>query len=178
MLRATVSTSFARIFVSSIIATIPIPATAGPAIPPLIVSGQGLISPKQPVPDDPLAGLPTEDGGNRERGKKGSPGGNTACALKASAANERDVGDLRATLAFVKHGPQSWPCPSRADRGDVHLRISIDSAGKVTAVDPAAGNASVTAAIAKRVLGKSVSPRPEGSTIGIVVLTFTPGKQH
>lgn len=178
MLRATVSPSFVCIFVSSIIATIPIPATARPAIPPLIVSGQGLVSPKQPVPDDPLAGLPTEDGGNRERGKNGSRSGSSTCSLKASAANERDIGDLRATLAFVKHGPQAWPCPGRADRGDIRLRISIDGAGKVTAVDPTAANASVAAAIAKRVVGKFVSPHPEGSTVGTVVLTFTPGKQR
>ena len=180
MLRAHIWPSLVRILASTVLvqALLPTSAAAGPAIPPLVLSGHGLISPKQPVPDDPLAGLPTDDGSSRGHGKGGSGATNRSCALKASAANERDVGDLRATLAFVKYGPQAWPCPGRADRGEVRLRITIDGAGKVTAVEPAAGDASIATAIAKRLAGKSVAPRPEGATVGIVVLTFAPAKRH
>ena len=178
MLHAHISTSLVRILVPSLAVQIllPISAAAGPIFPHLVLSGSGLISQKQPVPDDPLAGLPTDDGNGRERSK--SHGGNHSCALKANAANERDIGDLRATLAFVQFGPKSWACPGRSDRGDLRLRVNIDGAGKVTAAEPAGGDANVAAAMAKRLAGKSIAPRPEGSTVGIVVLTFASVKRH
>jgi hypothetical protein len=60
----------------------------------------------------------------------------------------------------------------------LRLRVIIDGAGKVTAAEPAGGDANVAVAMAKRLAGKSIAPRPEGSTVGIVVLTFASGKRH
>ena len=180
MLRAHISTPLVRILVPSIIVQIliPISAMAGPMLPHFVLSGSGLIAQKQPVPDDPLAGLPTEDGGGRERGRGRSGASSRACALKANVANERDIGDLRATLAFVQFGPKFWPCPGRADQSNLRIRVSIDGTGKVTTVELAAGDASFASAMAKRLAGRSIAPRPEGATVGIVVLTFAPSKRH
>jgi hypothetical protein len=131
---------------------------------------------KQQVPDDPLAGLPPEDGGKPSRGKGGAGKGGNQCRLDAKPANGRDIGDLRAALAFVERGPRSWPCPGAAAGNGVGLRVAIDGAGKVTAAEPAGGEPGVALAIAKKLTGKSIAPRPAGSTTGTVLVTFSPGK--
>ena len=142
----------------------------------LLVFSHDLIRQKQQVPDDPLAGLPTDDGGHREPGKGGSGASGRACAVKANAANDRDIGDLRATLAFVKHGPRSLPCPARTAKSDMRLRISIDGNGKVTAAESIAGDNRLANAVAKRLAGRAIGPRAEGATVGIVVVNFASSK--
>jgi len=128
---------------------------------------------RRDVPDDPLAGLPTEDADHPGRGK----GGNRPaprCKLDARAANPLDIGDLRATLAFVERGPRAWPCPPQAKDRSLGLRITVDGSGKITTVATTTGDASVAANIAKKLKGKSIAPRPQGATTGSVVLTFLP----
>ena len=137
-----------------------------------LAARQDFIRGKQPVPDDPLAGLPTEEG----EGRKGHVG-KSSCALKASAANDKNIGDLRATLAFVKLGPRSWPCPRHASQVELRLRIEIDGTGKVTAVEPVAGDSGMGRPLAKRLTGRAIGPRTEGSTSGIVVVTFSNSRQ-
>ena len=160
MKRAHVLTIPVCLFVASLVSA---PAT--------LATSHDLIRPKQQVPDDPLAGLPADDG--RGRGKGGSGAiGKATCAVKAEAANDRDIGDLRATLAFVKHGPKSWPCPARSAATDVRLRIGIDGAGKITTAEPVSGDTVAAIAMAKRLPGKSIDPRAEGATVGIVIVTF------
>jgi hypothetical protein len=177
MRRAHSSTSLFHILVPSLLAQPlgPALAAARPEIPPFGISGHGLISQKHSVPDDPLAGLPTDDGGGR--GKGGAGASSRTCALRANAANEQDIGDLRATLAFIKFGPRSLVCPARADKTGVRLRIKIDGTGMVTAVETLSGDPAMAAAIGKRLSGKSVAPRAEGTTVGVVMLTFAPGKR-
>jgi len=148
---------------------------ASPVTPPAVVSGEGLVHAKQSVPDDPLAGLPSDDGGERSPGKK-PHSGKSACAINAAPSSNREIGDLRAALAFVKLGPSAWACPERSDHAEIGLRISIDGDGKITAAEDVAGEAGVANAIAKRLLGKAVDPRAEGPTVGVVVLKFTNGK--
>jgi len=133
---------------------------------------------KQPVPDDPLAGLPSEDFGRPGRGKGGAGAGKgaNACKVEASPASVRDIGDLRAALAFVQRGPKSWPCPPRAAGGGFGLRIAIDGTGKITAVESAMGDPAVASAMAKKLAGKSIGPRAQGATTGTVLLTFAGGK--
>jgi hypothetical protein len=133
------------------------------------------IRPRRQVPDDPLAGLPTDDDGRPGKGKGGT-GKPATCNVDAKAANPRDIGDLRAALAFVGRGPRSWPCPPRSTGGSAGLRITIDGAGKITAAEPAGSSSEVATAIAKKLTGKSIAPRAEGATTGTVMLTFTPGK--
>jgi hypothetical protein len=151
------------------------PAAAAPAGSPPRVFGHDLIRPKQEVPDDPLGGLPSDDGNGH---RNGAGGGNAraTCAIKVNPANDRDIGDLRAALAVVKHGPKAWPCPPRAAQSDVRLRISIDGAGKITAAEPVAGDSGIASVTAKRLTGKAIAPRAGGATVGIVVLTFATGR--
>ena len=176
MQHAQLPTLLARLLVASLVSA-PLTAAAAPSTGPWLVFSLDLIAEKQQVPDDPLAGLPTDDGNRGGHGKAGSGGsGGSSCAVKVSAANERDIGDLRATLAFVKHGPSSLPCPARSAQSDTRLRISIDGNGKISAVDPVAGDDRVANAVAKRLSGKSIGPRAEGATVGIVVVVFASSK--
>jgi len=149
---------------------------ASPVTPPAVVSGEGFVRAKQSVPDDPLAGLPTDDGGERSPGKK-PHSGKAVCAINAAPSSNREIGDLRAALAFVKLGPAVWDCPERSDHADIRLRISIDGAGKITVAESVAGEPGAANAIAKRLAGKAVGPRAEGPTVGVVVLKFTNTKR-
>ena len=162
-----------------LLAPLPYSATVSAAIGAArpVALDSGPIRPRVQVPDDPLAGLPTDDGARPGKGKA-PPGKNAACAVDARPANPRDIGDLRATLAFVQRGPKSWPCPPRSTGDSVALRIAIDGAGKVTAAEPSAGAPEVATAIARRLTGKSIAPRREGATAGSVLVTFTAGKSR
>jgi hypothetical protein len=155
-------------------------ATAGSDLPSLLAAGQRLIHQKQPVPDDPLAGLPTGDGDRddqHDHGKTSNKGAHS-CRLNANPANSHEVGDLRATLAFVQRGPQAWPCPSRpGPSAEVRLRIAVDGSGKITDAQAAGGDANVAAALAKKLVGQSIAPRPEGPTQGTVVLGFASSRK-
>lgn len=145
----------------------------------LLVSGDGLIRQKQPIPDDPLAGLPTGGGDENDRpgSAKTSSKASHSCRLDARPANSRDVGDLRATLAFVKRGPQAWACPQSGQASDVRLRVTVDVDGRITEVEPAGGDPAVAGSLAKKLVGQSITPRPEGPTKGTVVLSFTGHKK-
>jgi hypothetical protein len=147
-------------------------AATATATGPLAAEG-GLVRPRRPVPDDPLDGLPSEDPGRP--GKTGNRAA-ASCKLEAAPANPRDIGDLRATLAFVQRGPKAWPCPARASAGALGLRIAIDGAGKITAVEAAVGDPAMAAGIAKKLAGKTIAPRAEGGTTGTVLLTFAAAK--
>jgi hypothetical protein len=138
---------------------------------------QGLIRARQSVPDDPLAGLPSEDDGRPSRGgKSGGTKGSATCAIDGKPANQHDIGDLRAALAVVERGPRYWSCPSESASGGIGLRITIDGHGKITAAEPVGRPPEVATAIAKKLNGKSIAARREGSTTGTVWLTFTPAK--
>jgi hypothetical protein len=160
MKRAHVLTAPVCLFVASLVSA---PAT--------LATSHDLIRPKQQVPDDPLAGLTTDEGRGQGKGSSRA-GGKATCAVKANPANDRDIGDLRSTLAFVEFGPKSWPCPARSAARDVRLRIGIDETGKITTAAPAAGDSNIANAMAKRFPGQSIGPRTQGATVGIVVVTF------
>jgi hypothetical protein len=134
-----------------------------------LLFGRDLIHHKQAVPDDPLAGLPTDDG---RGGEKGHASSKAMCSTSASPTNDRDIGDLRATLAFVKHGPSAWICPARPAQNNVRLRIGIDGTGKISRAEPVDGDNAIAMALAKRLPGKMVGARAEGATVGTVVVTF------
>jgi len=139
----------------------------------LLESGDGLIRQKQPVPDDPLAGLPTGSGDQNDQPDRAKPGskGSRSCRLDASPANSRDVGDLRATLAFVKRGPETWACP-QGGPAEIRLRVTVDVDGKITEAQPVGGDPTLASGLAKKLVGQSISPRPEGPTQGTVILRF------
>jgi hypothetical protein len=54
--------------------------------------------------------------------------------------------------------------------------LRIDAEGKILAAEPVAGNTKSAAAMAKKLLGKSITPRAEGATAGVVVVKFASGK--
>jgi hypothetical protein len=148
-------------------------AAIGPAGP--LAMDPGPIRARRPVPDDPLAGLPADDGARPDKGKSGT-GKSAACVVDARPADGRDIGDLRAALAFAQHGPRSWPCPTRTVSEGIALRIAVDGTGKITTVEPTKSGSDVALAIAKKLAGKSIAPRRAGPTAGSVLLSFTPGK--
>jgi hypothetical protein len=178
MTRTHVSTVAATL-TSAIFTSIAFPITvfANPVTSPAGVAGHGFVRDKQFVPDDPLAGLPNDDEDRQRKpsspGKK--PGGKSACGIRAAPANDREIGDLRAALAFAKKGPLAWPC-ARSERLEIRLRISIDGEGSITAADTVAGDSAIASAIAQKLLGKAVAPRAAGSTVGVIVLRFAGGK--
>ena len=144
----------------------------------LFALAPGLIHDKRQVPDDPLAGLPT--GAGDDSGQRGKSGGRGArsCRVDAAAANPREIGDLRATLAFVKRGLKVWPCPPRqVDGGGIRLQIAVDSSGKITNVEPAGGDAGTATALARKLVGRTVAPRLDRPTLGTTVLSFTSSKR-
>jgi hypothetical protein len=145
------------------------------AIGPLALDSDP-IRPRRQVPDDPLAGLPSDEDGRPAKGKVGGNKGAASCRLDGTPSDARAIGDLRAALALVQRGPRSWPCPPRAAGASLALRITVDGTGKITSVDAATGNSALAASIGKKLAGKSISPRAAGSTTGTVMLSFTPGK--
>jgi hypothetical protein len=147
-------------------------ALASPGAP-VAISEPGLVHAKQSVPDDPLAGLPSDERSERRPGKRHS--GKALCAINAAPSSDREIGDLRAALAFLKLGPTGWICRDRSDT-EIRLRIGIDATGKITAVERVEGDAGVSNTMAKMLLGKAVGPRAENPTVGIVVLKLTSGK--
>jgi len=166
MQRAQVLTSVVSLLVPSL-ASAPLIADATPGTGPLLFLGQDLIRQKQQVPDAPLAGLPSEDGKRLGHGKTSSEGsGRATCTVQVNAANEQDIGHLRAALAFFKHGPKSLPCPARAAQSDIRLRVGIDENGKITAVDLVLGDGGLATSVAKRLTGKSIAPRAGGALGG------------
>jgi hypothetical protein len=178
MQRARVLTSFVGIFIAPFVLAASQAVAAAPVASLTRVLGHDRIRPRQDVPDDPLAGLPSQisdDGRGHVKGGGGASA-RAVCGVQVAAANVRDIGDLRATLAFVKHGPASWPCPRRAAQIEVRLRIGIDGAGKITAAEPVAGISGITSAMAKQLTGKAIGPRDGGATVGIVVVTFATGR--
>lgn len=178
MARTHVST-IAVTLTSAIGASIAFPVSifANPVVPPAVVSAPGFMRDKQSDRDDPLAGLPNEAGDNQRT--PSGPGrrnaGKGICALSAGPENNRDIGDLRAALAFAKKGPIAWAC-ARAGEAEIRLRISIDEGGKVTAADTIAGDPGIATAIAKKLSGKAVNPRAAGPTVGVVVVKLANGK--
>ena len=141
-----------------------------------------LVRARRQVPDDPLAGLPAEDGGRPSRPSKGGKAAHAkaqaTCSVDGQPANQRDVGDLRATLAVVERGPKYVACPAQWPSAPIGLRITVDGAGKITAAEPVGAASEVSAAIAKKVSGKTIAARRDGATRGTVWLVLAPNRKR
>jgi len=153
-------------------------AAAVDALGPLAEST--LVRARRQVPDDPLAGLPTEVSGRPSRPGKGGKAANAktqaTCSVDGQPASYRDIGDLRATLAVVERGPKYVACPAGSPSAPIGLRITVDGAGKITAAEPVGTASEVATAIAKKVSGKTIAARRDGATKGTVWLVFAPTK--
>ncbi len=131
-------------------------------------AGNGLVSDRRDVPLDPLDGIPEEDA---NRGKGGKPHtGRLTCRLLVTPANDREVADLRATVAVIKHGPKSVPCP--ANPNPLRLRLSMDAKGRIVMVEPISGDKRLGDSLARRLTGQLCESTVTTPTKGIAQVTF------
>jgi hypothetical protein len=142
------------------------------ASPLLAERANGLIRDRRDVPLDPLDGIPEEDP-NRGKGGK-SNGGKSACRLLVTPANDRDVADLRATVALIQRGPKSVACPS--DTSPLRLRISIDAKGRISMVERLSGDKRLGDSLARTLTGQLCESTVTTPTKGIAQVAFRRGK--
>jgi hypothetical protein len=143
----------------------------------------GLVSDRRQVPLDPLAGLPEEEAGQGARGRdrernghssRGQDaGGKATCRLEARPESDREVGDLRAAVAVIQAGPRTWPCTSAQTANPLRLRLSIDSAGRITLVEILSGDQKLGDNLVRRLVGQISLSKVTTATMGITHLHFT-----
>ena len=131
----------------------------------------GLIRDRREIPPDPLAGLPEEEPDRRPRGRdKGKngqgAGGKATCRLEARPESDREVGDLRAAVAVSQHGPRTAPCTSAQMANPLRLRLSIDSAGRITAVERLSGDEKLGNDLATKLVGQVSLSKITSATTG------------
>ena len=132
----------------------------------------GLISDRRQIPPDPLGGLPEEDPERRPRGRdKGKngqgAGGKPTCRLEAKPESDREVGDLRAAVAVIQRGPRTAPCTAAQMANPLRLRLSIDSTGKITAVERLSGDEKLGDDLAARLVGQVSQSKITSATTGV-----------
>jgi hypothetical protein len=132
----------------------------------------GLISDRRQIPPDPLGGLPEEDPERRPRGRdKGKngqgAGGKPTCRLEAKPESDREVGDLRAAVAVIQRGPRTAPCTAAQMANPLRLRLSIDSTGKITAVERLSGDEKLGNDLAARLVGQVSQSKIASATTGV-----------
>jgi len=132
----------------------------------------GLISDRRQIPLDPLGGLPDEDSAHRPRGRdKGknaqSAGGKANCRFEAQPESDREVGDLRAAVAVIQRGPRTTPCTAAQIANPLRLRLSIDSQGKITAVERLSGDEKLGTDLAGRLVGQVSQSKVTSATAGV-----------
>jgi hypothetical protein len=137
----------------------------------------GLISDRRQIPPDPLGGLPEEEPDRRPRGhdkgKNGQgAGGKATCRLEAKPENDREVGDLRAAVAVIQRGPRTAPCTSAQMASPLRLRLSIDSAGRITAVERLSGDEKLGDELAARLVGQVSQSKVTSATTGVAQITL------
>jgi hypothetical protein len=132
----------------------------------------GLISDRRQIPPDPLGGLPEEDPERRPRGRdKGKngqgAGGKPTCRLEAKPESDHEVGDLRAAVAVIQRGPRTAPCTAAQMANPLRLRLSIDSTGKITAVERLSGDEKLGNDLAARLVGQVSQSKITSATTGV-----------
>ena len=134
----------------------------------------GLISDRRQVPPDPLAGLPEEEPGPKRRGreKERSAGTKATCRLGARPENDREVGDLRAAVAVIQRGPKTAPCTAARTVNPLRLRLSIDSGGKITAVERLSGDEKLGDDLGRRLVGQVSLSKVTSATTGIAQISL------
>jgi hypothetical protein len=139
-----------------------------------------LIRDRRQVPPDPLAGLPEEEpeqrrrGGDKERNGQGARdvGGRATCRLAAKPESDREVGDLRAAVAVIQRGPRTEPCTAAQIANPLRLRLSIDSQGKITAVEILSGDEKLGEDLGRRLVGQVSLSKVASATAGVTQIRF------
>ena len=131
----------------------------------------GLIRDRRQVPPDPLAGLPEEEPEQRRRGRdkerNHDAGGRATCRLEAKPESDREVGDLRAAVAVIQRGPRTEPCTAAQIANPLRLRLSIDSEGKITAVEKLSGDDKLGDELGRRLVGQVSLSKVSSATTGV-----------
>jgi hypothetical protein len=138
---------------------------------------KGLISDRRQVPPDPLAGLPEEEPDPRRRGRdkdrngQGArghdTGGKPICRIEAKPESDREVGDLRAAVAVIQRGPRTEPCTAAQAANPLRLRLSIDSGGKITAVEILSGDEKLGDDLGRKLVGQVSLSKVTSATTGV-----------
>jgi hypothetical protein len=134
----------------------------------------GLIRDRRQVPPDPLAGLPEEEPGpkRRSREKERSAGTKATCRLEARPENDREVGDLRAAVAVIQRGPKTAPCAAAQTVNPLRLRLSIDSGGKITAVERLSGDPKLGDDLGRKLVGQVSLSKVTSATAGVAQINL------
>jgi hypothetical protein len=142
----------------------------------------GLISDRRQVPPDPLAGLPEEEPVQRRRGRdkdrngQGAHGHDAAakptCRLEARPESDREVGDLRAAVAVIQRGPKTAPCTAAQIANPLRLRLSIDSVGKISAVERLSGDEKLGDDLGRRLVGQVSLSKVTSATTGTAQISL------
>jgi hypothetical protein len=142
----------------------------------------GLIRDRRQVPPDPLAGLPEEEPDQRRHGRdkerngqsahSHDAGGKATCRLEAKPASDREVGDLRAAVAVIQRGPRTEPCTAAQITNPLRLRLSIDSQGKITAVEILSGDEKLGEDLGRRLVGQVSLSKVASATAGVTQIRF------
>jgi len=94
----------------------------------------------------------------------------TACHLKVKIDKSENVGDTQALLALVERTARTMACPASTP---IRLRITVDGAGKIMAATVLSGDASLGAAIARKLTGGTSATRAAGEKPGVLDVTIT-----
>ena len=142
----------------------------------------GLISDRRQVPSDPLAGLPEEEPVQRRRSRdkdrnaQGAHGHDAAakptCRLESRPESDREVGDLRAAVAVIQRGPKTAPCTSAQIADPLRLRLSIDGAGKITAVERLSGDPKLGDDLGRKLVGQVSLSKVTSATAGVAQINL------
>jgi len=135
----------------------------------------GLIRDRRQVPSDPLAGLPEEEPEQRRRGRDRNgqsahghdAGGKATCRLETKPESDREVGDLRAAVAVIQRGPRTALCTAVHIANPLRLRLSIDSEGKITAVERLSGDEKLGDKLGRSLVGQVSLSKVTSATTGV-----------
>ncbi len=132
-------------------------------VPVLAADSQGLIRDKRQVSSDPLDGIPEED--PSQKGKSKPHGDKNKCRLSATPADDRNVADLRSTVAVIQRSPKSVPCPG--DLSPLRLSISIDARGRISSVERITGDKKLGDTLVRVLTGQLCESTVTTSTRGV-----------
>jgi len=90
------------------------------------------------------------------------------CTVSVTVDNAEHTGNTKALRALVEKAARALDCQSA---GAVKMRITLDSAGRITRVDLVAGDSGAGKALVRRLTGATSGTRADGQDKGTVELT-------
>ena len=140
----------------------------------------GLIRDRREIPPDPLGGLPEDEPDRKPRGRDKGKGGQgqgargqghaddmPTCRLEAKPESDREVADLRAAVAVIQRGPRTASCPAGHTADPLRLRLTLDGAGKITAVERLSGDEKLGDLLGRKLVGQISLSKVTSATSGV-----------